>query len=81
MRKEAPMSRFMEGIFVIGCALVGLGMGAPEGTGIQNGVKYSVRLIANVENDLTTNVDRLQTNLTNVPEQVLRGLCPSNGRR
>ena len=33
------MTRLLEGIFVIGCSLVGFGMSAPEGSGINNTIK------------------------------------------
>jgi hypothetical protein len=40
------MSRLLEGIFVIGCSLVGLGMNASEGSLFQNTVKSSVQFIS-----------------------------------
>lgn len=40
------MSRILEGIFVIGCSLVGLGMSAPAGSRMHNAVEHSVRFVA-----------------------------------
>jgi hypothetical protein len=40
------MSRILEGIFVIGCSLVGFGMSAPTGSSIHNAVEQSVRFVA-----------------------------------
>lgn len=57
------MARILEGVFVIGCALVGFGMGAPEGSGIQNSVKCSVQLIALVHNNVAAHAAQLSTGI------------------
>ena len=57
------MSRILEGVFVIGCAVVGFGVGAPEGSGIQNSMKTSVQLIALVHNDVCMNAARLSAGI------------------
>ncbi len=62
------MSRILEGVFVIGCAVVGLCMDAKEGSVMQDAVKCSVQLIANV---LAANAARLSNGLASVPAQVL----------
>lgn len=67
------MSRTLEGIFVLGCALVGLSMNAPDGSRIQNAVHYSVQLIAVAQDNMASNAARLRDNLSHVPVQMLRG--------
>jgi hypothetical protein len=57
------MSRILEGVFVIGCAVVGFGMGAPEGSGIQNSLKTSVQLIALVPNNVASNVAKFSASI------------------
>jgi len=42
------VSRILEGIFVIGCSLIGFGMSAPEGSGIHDSVERSAQLVAKV---------------------------------
>ena len=65
------MSRILEGVFVIGCALVGLGIDAKEGSVMQDAVKCSVQLIANVHDHVAANAARLSNGLASVPAQVL----------
>ncbi len=65
------MSRILEGVFVIGCALVGLGIDAKEGSVMQDAVKCSVQLIANVHDHVASNTARLSRGLASVPSQVL----------
>ena len=65
------MSRFLEGIFVIGCSLVGLGMGAPEGSGMQNTMQASIQLVALAQNHVTSNVARLSANFSHASERIL----------
>ena len=75
--KEVTMTRILEGVFVLGCSLVGLGMGASEGSGLQNAVKTSVQLIAlaqnNVVSNVASNVARLSFSLSHVPERIVGG--------
>ena len=52
------MTRLLEGIFVLGCSLVGLGMGAPEGSGIGKAKQCSIQLIAAVQQNVTANATR-----------------------
>jgi hypothetical protein len=42
------MSRVLEGIFVIGCSLVGFGLSAPSGSRMHDSVERSAQLIANI---------------------------------
>ena len=65
------MSRILEGVFVLGCALVGLCMDAKEGSVMQDAVKTSVQLIANVHDHVAANAARLSRDLARVPSQVL----------
>ena len=60
------MSRILEGVFVIGCALVGFGMGAPEGSGVRNSVNCSVQLIAMVHNNVAMNAAKISTGILGV---------------
>ena len=64
------MSRILEGVFVLGCALVGLCMDAKEGSVMQDAVKCSVQLIANVHDHVALNAARLSRGLASVPSQV-----------
>ena len=66
------MSRILEGVFVLGCAVVGLCIDAKEGSVMQDAVKCSVQLIANVHDHVAANAARLSRDLARVPSQVLR---------
>jgi hypothetical protein len=68
------MTRFMEGIFVIGCALVGFGMNAPEGSGIRDTVKCSVQLIAVAQDNVTVNAAQLGAHLALARAEMIAGL-------
>src|SRR6266853_351840 len=57
--KEAARSRILEGVFVLGCSLVGLGMGAPEGSGMRNTVQSSIQLVALAHGNMARNVANL----------------------
>jgi len=65
------MSRILEGVFVLGCSLVGLGMGAPEGSGVRNTVQSSVQLIALAQSGVAQNVAKLRASLARVPVEIL----------
>ena len=65
------MSRILEGVFVLGCSLVGLGMGAPEGSGMHDTVQSSIQLIALAQSDMARNVARLGASLGRVPVEIL----------
>ncbi len=49
------MTRLLEGIFVIGCCLVGFAMSAPEGSNIRNTMNCSIQLIALANNNIASN--------------------------
>jgi hypothetical protein len=72
--EEVAMSRILEGIFVIGCSLVGFGMSAPEGSGIKDTMQWSIQLIALAQNNMSFNAARLTANLAQVPVQILGAL-------
>jgi len=57
------MSRILEGVFVIGCALVGFGVGAPEGSNVRNSMNCSVQLIALVHNNVAKNAAKLSSGI------------------
>jgi hypothetical protein len=67
------MSRILEGVFVLGCSLVGLGMGAPEGSGMRNTMQGSIRLVALAQSNVAGNVARLSASLVRVPTEILAG--------
>jgi len=65
------MSRILESVFVLGCALVGFGMDAKDGSVMQDAVKVSVQLVSNVHDHVAANAARLSAGLARVPAQVL----------
>jgi hypothetical protein len=65
------MSRLLESVFVLGCALVGFGMDAKDGSVMQDAVKISVQLVSNVHDHVAANAARLSSGLASVPSQVL----------
>jgi hypothetical protein len=69
--REVMMSRILEGVFVLGCSLVGLAMSAPEGSVFQNTVKSSIQLVALAQNNVTANTCRLGANLSRLPVVIL----------
>jgi hypothetical protein len=52
---EIAMTRLLEGIFVVGCCLVGFAMNAPEGSNIKNTMNCSIQLIALANNNIASN--------------------------
>jgi len=58
------MSRILESVFVLGCAVVGFCLDANDGSVMQNAVKVSVQFVSMTENHIATNLAR-------VPYQVL----------
>ena len=68
------MTRLLEGIFVIGCSLVGFGMSAPEGCGIRHTIKCSVQLIAVAHENMASNAVRLGIHLVQARTEILGGL-------
>ena len=65
------MSRILESVFVLGCALVGFGMDAKDGSVMQDAVKVSVQLVSNVHDHVAARAARLSSGLARVPSQVL----------
>jgi hypothetical protein len=65
------MSRILESVFVLGCALVGFSMDAKDGSVMQDAVKCSVQLVSNVHDHIAANAARLSSGLARVPSQVL----------
>ena len=53
------MSRILEGVFVLGCAVVGFCMDANEGNVMQDAVKVSVQFVSMTENRIATNLARV----------------------
>jgi len=65
------MSRILESVFVLGCAMVGFCMDAKDGSVMQDAVKVSVQLVSNVQNHVAAHAARLSAGLASVPAQVL----------
>ena len=63
------MSRLLEGVFVIGCSLVGFAMSSPEAGMLRNAMKTSVQLVALAQDNV-----RLCPDLSKVPVEILSGL-------
>ena len=65
------MSRILESVFVLGCAVVGFCMGSNDGSVMQDAVKISVQLVSNVHDHVAAHAARLSSGLARVPSQVL----------
>lgn len=65
------MSKILEGVFVLGCSLVGLGMSGIDGGVFQNTMKASIQLVALAHDNVAVNAMRLGTNLSRLPVVVL----------
>jgi hypothetical protein len=72
---EIAMTRLLEGIFVIGCSLVGFVIGAPEGSPIKNTMNCSVQLIALAHNNIASNTANFGLHLAATRAQILANLC------
>jgi len=68
------MTRLLEGIFVIGCSVVGFCMGAPEDSGIKNTMKCSVQLIAMAHNNIASNAANFGVHLAEAKAEILGNL-------
>jgi hypothetical protein len=71
---EIAVTRLLEGIFVIGCSLVGFAMSAPEGSGIRDTMKCSVQLIAMAHNNIASNTANLAVHLAEAKSEILADL-------
>jgi len=65
------MSRLLESVFVLGCAVVGLSLDAKDGSVMRDAVKCSVQLVSNVHDHVAAHAARLSAGLARVPAQVL----------
>ena len=68
------MTRLLEGIFVIGCSLVGFAMSAPEGSGIKDTMQCSIQLIAVAHDNIASNSVMFGSHLAQARTQILGGL-------
>jgi hypothetical protein len=68
---EIAMTRLLEGIFVIGCSLVGFVIGAPEGSPIKNTMNCSVQLIALAHNNIASNAANFGVHLAQAKTHIL----------
>jgi hypothetical protein len=73
-QEKQAMTRLLEGIFVIGCSVVGFCMGAPEGSGIRNTMKCSVQLIALAHNNIASNTANFGVHLAEAKAEILGNL-------
>jgi hypothetical protein len=71
---EIAMTRLLEGIFVIGCSLVGFAMSAPEGSGVRDTMKCSIQLIALAHNNIASNTANLAVHLAEAKSEILADL-------
>jgi hypothetical protein len=71
---DIAMTRLLEGIFVIGCSLVGFAMSAPEGSGIRDTMKCSIQLIALAHNNIASNTANLAVHLAEAKSEILADL-------
>jgi hypothetical protein len=69
------MTRLLEGIFVIGCSLVGFVMGSPEGSPFKNTLNCSVQLIALAHNNIASNTANFGIHLAAAKAEILANLC------
>ncbi len=65
------MSRILEGVFVLGCSLVGFGMSGTDGGVFQNTMKASIQLVALAHDNVALNTSRLGMHLSRLPVVVL----------
>ncbi len=65
------MSRILESVFVLGCALVGFCLDAKEGSAMQDAMKCSVQFISIAQNHVASHADRVRASLASVPARVL----------
>lgn len=72
------MNRILEGIFVIGCSVIGFAMGAPEGSGLRNAMNCSVQLIGFANENIASNAQNFDIHLAKAKEQVVGNLLSSN---
>jgi hypothetical protein len=73
-QEKQAMTRLLEGIFVIGCSLVGFAMSAPEGSGIRDTMKCSIQLIAMAHNNVASNTANLAVHLAEAKSEILADL-------
>jgi hypothetical protein len=72
--EEVAMSRILEGVFILGCSLVGFSMSAPEGSRIRETMQCSIQLVALANDNVAANAARLTADLARVPVQIVAGL-------
>lgn len=65
------MSRILESVFVLGCALVGFCLDAKEGSVMQDAMKVSVQFVSIAQDHAASHADRVRATLASVPAQVL----------
>jgi hypothetical protein len=71
---DTKMSRILEGVFIIGCSLVGFSMGTKDGNGFKEAIKCSVQLVALAQDNVASNTARLASHLASVPVEILGNL-------
>jgi hypothetical protein len=71
---EIAMTRLLEGIFVIGCSLVGFAISAPQGSVIRQTMNCSIDLIAAAHDNITANAGNFSIHLADAKADVLANL-------
>ncbi|HEY6393186.1 MAG TPA: hypothetical protein VIX89_18035 [Bryobacteraceae bacterium] len=65
------MSRLLECVFVLGCAVVGFSMDAKDGSVMQNAVGCSIQLVSTVHDRVASHAARLTSSLALIPARMI----------
>jgi hypothetical protein len=65
------MSRILESVFVIGCALVGFCVDANDGSVMQEAVKVSVQFVSTAQNRVVSHANKVGATIARVPAELL----------
>ena len=68
------MTRLLEGIFVIGCSLVGFAISAPQGSVIRQTMNCSMHFIAMAHDNISSNAGNFSIHLADAKAEVLADL-------
>jgi len=65
------MARILEGVFVIGCSLVGFGMNTPQGNVFEHSIECSVQLVSLAHDKIAMNGSRVSEDLMRIPVDII----------
>ena len=65
------MSRIYEGIFVLGCSLVGFSQSFADSAAVHDAARFAVRMVTVTQANLETKMTGLATNLSEAPVRAL----------